>query len=81
MFCSWYDDEDIVLSMTDRECLRRSQICCHGNCCRLDTNNLCREKLSDCQFEIIERPVYTGDICCDCAAIFSFEGCEEVNQL
>ena len=38
-----------------------------------------------CITEFVLRPVYTGDICCDFAAIlsaiFSFKGCEEVNQL
>jgi hypothetical protein len=44
MYCSWYGDVDIVLSMIDMEYLRMSQICCHGNCCRLSTDNL-QEKI------------------------------------
>ena len=42
MFCSWYDGVDIVLSMIDTEYLRLSQMCFHGNCCRLSTDNLQR---------------------------------------
>jgi hypothetical protein len=59
MFCSWYDDVDIALSMIDTEYPRLSQICCHGNCCRLSTDNLCAKmiislnSLSSLSFEIL----------------------------
>jgi hypothetical protein len=32
MFCSWYDDVDIVLAMIDTEYLRLSLLCCPDNC-------------------------------------------------